>query len=172
MDLIEESPKKGGQNMKGMPRADFVMGLILMAFSVFVIRESLRMPTFEKDWGGFYAAPGFVPLIFGGMIFLMSLLLWIRAVRNKGYRMGITREKVRGLLRSKTAHRWVLAIGYSFFFFFLLGRVYFYLAAFIVLFLFMVTFGREKLLNVLVISIATSVAIYFVFTRIFLVPLP
>jgi hypothetical protein len=158
--------------MKGMPRADFVMGLILMAFSVFIIRESLRMPTFEKDWGGFYAAPGFVPMIFGGIIFLMSLFLWIRAMRNKGYEMGITRDKVRSFLRSKTVHRWCLAICYSFFFFFLLGRIYFYLAAFIVLFLFMVTFGKEKLLNVLIISIVTSAAIYFVFTRIFLVPLP
>ena len=158
--------------MKGMPRADFVMGLILMAFSVFIIRESLRMPTFEKDWGGFYAAPGFVPMIFGGIIFLMSLFLWIRAMRNKGYEMGITRDKVRSFLRSKTVHRWCLAICYSFFFFFLLGRIYFYLAAFLVLLLFMVTFGKEKLLNVLIISIVTSVAIYFVFTRIFLVPLP
>jgi hypothetical protein len=158
--------------MKGMPRADFVMGLILMAFSVFIIRESLRMPTFEKDWGGFYAAPGFVPMIFGGIIFLMSLFLWIRAMRNKGYEMGITRDKVRSFLRSKTVHRWCLAIAYAFLFFIFLGRIYFYLAAFLVLLAFMVTFGKEKLLNVLIISIVTSVAIYFVFTRIFLVPLP
>lgn len=157
---------------KGMPRADFVMGLILMAFGVFIIRESLRMPTFEKDWGGYYAAPGFVPMIFGGIIFLMSLFLWIRALKNGGHKVNITREGLRSLLRSKTVHRWCLAISYSFFFFFLLGRIYFYLAAFIVLFLFMVTFGREKLLNVLIISLVTSVAIYIVFTRIFLVPLP
>jgi putative tricarboxylic transport membrane protein len=157
---------------KGMPRADFIMGLILMAFSVFIIRESLRMPTFEKDWGGFYAAPGFVPMIFGGIIFAMSLFLWIRAMRNKGYKTNITREKLRSFLRSKTVHRWCLAIAYAFLFFFLLGRIYFYLAAFLVLFLFMVTFGKEKLLNVLIISFVTSAAIYFVFTRIFLVPLP
>ena len=44
---------------KGMPKADFVMGLILMACSLVIVIESLKIPHFEKDWGGFYAAPGF-----------------------------------------------------------------------------------------------------------------
>ena len=160
------------ENLRRQPMGTKFTLARTLATSTTALAESLRMPTFEKDWGGYYAAPGFVPMIFGGIIFLMSLFLWIRAMRNKGYEMGINRDKVRGFLRSKTVHRWCLAICYSFFFFFLLGRVYFYLAAFIVLFLFMVTFGKEKLLHVLIISIVTSGAIYFVFTRIFLVPLP
>ena len=41
-----------------MPKADFIMGLILMVLSLLVVLESLRLPRFEKDWGGFYAAPG------------------------------------------------------------------------------------------------------------------
>ncbi len=66
---------------EGMPKADFMMGLVLMAFSLLIIIESLKIPRFEKDWGGFYAAPGFVPLILGITLFTMSLALLVRAVK-------------------------------------------------------------------------------------------
>jgi ascorbate-specific PTS system EIIC-type component UlaA len=61
---------------------------------------------------------------------------------------------------------------YAFGFFFLLGHIYFYLAAFLVLFAYMVTFGEQKRWISLIISLAASASIYFVFTKIFLVPLP
>ena len=155
-----------------MPKADFIMGLILMGFALFVVVESLRLPRFEKDWGGFYAAPGFVPLILGITIFGMSLALIVRAVRRQGYRIIPTKERVAAFLRSKPAQRWCLAMAYAFGFFFLLGHVYFYTAAFLLLFAFMFTFGNQKLWQVTVISLVASGLIYFVFTKIFLVPLP
>ena len=71
----------------GMPKADFIMGLILMAFSLLIVVESLKLPRFEKDWGGFYAAPGFVPLILGITLFAMSLALFVRAVKKQGYKI-------------------------------------------------------------------------------------
>ena len=80
---------------QGMPKADFVMGLILMASSVLIVFESLRIPRFEKDWGGFYAAPGFVPLILGITLFVMSLALFVRAVKNQGYKIIPGRETLR-----------------------------------------------------------------------------
>ena len=61
---------------KGMPKADFVMGLILMACSLVIVVESLKIPRFEKDWGGFYAAPGFVPLILGITTFMTRPTFW------------------------------------------------------------------------------------------------
>ena len=70
-----------------MPKADFIMGLILMAFGLLVVVESIKLPSFEKDWGGFYAAPGFVPLILGITIFGMSLVLFVRALKKQGYRV-------------------------------------------------------------------------------------
>ena len=75
----------------GMPKADFIMGLILMACSLLIVVESLKIPRFEKDWGGFYAAPGFVPLILGITLFVMSLALFVRAVKKQGYRITSTR---------------------------------------------------------------------------------
>jgi len=157
---------------KGMPKADFVMGLILMACSLVIVVESLKIPRFEKDWGGFYAAPGFVPLILGITLFAMSLALFVRAVKKQGYQIIPGRQTLRDFVRSKPVHRWCLAMLYAFGFFFLLGNIYFYLAAFLVLFAYMATFGEQKRSISLIISLAASASIYLVFTKIFLVPLP
>jgi hypothetical protein len=165
-----EKPTAGKD--KRMPKADFVMGLVLMALGAAAAVESLRIPRFEKDWGGFYAAPGFVPLILGTAIFGMSLALFIRSLGAGGHRIAPHRDALRGFLRSGAVHRWCLTILYAFSFFFLLGHVDFALAAFLVLFAFMVTFGEQKLLTVLLISLLSAGLIYLVFTKIFLVPLP
>jgi len=157
---------------QGMPKADFIMGLILMACSLLIVVESLKIPRFEKDWGGFYAAPGFVPLILGITLFVMSLTLFVRAVKKQGYRIIPGRETLSNFVRSGRVHRWCLAMIYAFGFFFLLGHIYFYLAAFLVLFAYMATFGEQKRSISLIISIVASAAIYLVFTKIFLVPLP
>jgi hypothetical protein len=157
---------------KEMPKADFIMGLILMVLSLLVVLESLRLPRFEKDWGGFYAAPGFVPLILGITLFAMSLALFVRAVRNQGYKIVPGRQVFENFLRSKTVHRWCLAMAFAFGFFFLLGHIYFYIAAFLVIFAFIATFGGQKLWVGLTVSLLASGLIYLVFTKIFLVPLP
>ena len=157
---------------QGMPKADLIMGLILMACSLLVVVESLKIPRFEKDWGGFYAAPGFVPLILGITLFVMSLALFVRAVKKQGFRIIPDRETLGKFMRSGRVHRWCLAILYAFGFFFLLGHIYFYLAAFLVLFAYMATFGEQKRSVSLIISIVASAMIYLVFTKIFLVPLP
>ena len=63
-------------------------------------------------------------------------------------------------------------MAYVFGFFFLLGRIYFYIAAFLVIFAFIATFGGQKLWVGLTVSLVASGLIYLVFTKIFLVPLP
>jgi hypothetical protein len=157
---------------KGMPKADFVMGLILMALSLLIVVESLKLPRFEKDWGGFYAAPGFVPLILGITLFVMSLALFVRSVKNQGYKIIPSRQTVMDFSRSKAVHRWCLAMIYAFGFYFLLGHIYFYIVAFLVLFAYMATFGEQKLWVELAVSLGAAGFIYLVFTKIFLVPLP
>ncbi len=167
---MDSGPEK--KKGPGMPKADFIMGLILMLFSLAAIHQSLRIPTYKKDWGGFYAAPGFVPLILGIVTLAMSVTLFIRAVRSGGYRITPSREAFMGFIKAKTTGRWVLAMAYTFGFFLILGHVYFYIAAFLVLFAFMATFGEHKIYISFIISVIASAAIYLIFTKIFLVPLP
>ncbi len=157
---------------KRMPKADFIMGLILMACSLLIVVESLKIPRFEKDWGGYYAAPGFVPLILGIALFFMSLALFVRALKMKGYRVIPSRDALNHFVRSKHVQRWCLAMIYAFGFFFLLGHIPFYIAAFLVLFAYMATFGEQKRSLSLIISLVASTTIYIVFTKIFLVALP
>jgi hypothetical protein len=156
----------------GMPKADFIMGLILMACSLLIVVGSLKIPSFKKDWGGFYAAPGFVPLILGITLFVMSLALFLRSLKKQGYKVIPGRETLSNFVRSRRVHHWCLAMIYAFGFFFLLGHIYFYLAAFLVLFAYMATFGEQKRSISLIISLVAAASIYLVFTKIFLVPLP
>ncbi len=165
-------PPDKTEKKPGMPRADFIMGIILMLFGVVVVHQSLRLPTFEKDWGGFYAAPGFVPLILGVVIFGLSLILFIRALRAGGHRVIPSQEKLREFVKSPAVHRWCLAMIYSWGFFFILGHVYFFVAAFLVLFAYLATFSKQKLWISAVIAVGASGAIYLIFSKIFLVPLP
>jgi hypothetical protein len=111
-------------------------------------------------------------LILGITLFFMSLALFVRALKMQGYRIIPNRKAFHDFVRSKPARRWCLAILYAFSFFFLLGHIYFYLAAFLVLFAYMATFGEQKRWISLIISLIASAAIYLVFTKIFLVPLP
>ena len=105
-------------------------------------------------------------------LFGMSLALFVRAVRNQGYKIIPSRPTVGNFLRSKAVHRWCLAMVYAFGFYFLLGHIYFYIAAFLVLFAYIATFGEQELWVGLAVSLVASGLIYLVFTKIFLVPLP
>ncbi len=63
---------------------EFLLGFLLMAFSAFVIVESLRMPYWEKDL--FLMGPGFVPLLSGAALFFTSLAVTISAGTNGGWK--------------------------------------------------------------------------------------
>ena len=167
-----KAPQDAPEKKTGMPRADFIMGVILMLFGAVGVHQSLALPTFEKDWGGFYAAPGFVPLILALVIIGLSLLLFLRAVRAGGYRIIPSRETFQAFVKAPTTRRWCLAMLYSWGFFFILGEVYFPLAAFLVLFAYLATFSTLKLPYAVLVAIGAAGAVYLVFSKIFLVPLP
>ena len=51
--------------------AELPTGIVLLAFSIFVIVASARMT--HKGHGGFFMSPGFVPLLTGSILALLSL---------------------------------------------------------------------------------------------------
>lgn len=71
---------KDGSKFSG----DFLLGLILTAFSIFVIVESAHMP--QRGTLGIFMSPGFVPLITGSILLFLSLLFTISAFLKGGYR--------------------------------------------------------------------------------------
>jgi hypothetical protein len=81
-------PEGTGLNMAG----ELLLGLFVSLFSLFVIVESLRMP--QRGHLGIMMSPGFVPLFTGIVLFLLSIVINIRALRGGGH------QYVGSLLRS------------------------------------------------------------------------
>ena len=81
-------PEGAGMDMAG----DLMLGLFVSFFSLFVIVESIRMP--QRGHLGILMSPGFVPLLTGMVLFLLSIVINLRALRGGGL------QYVGSLLRS------------------------------------------------------------------------
>ena len=88
---------------ENMPRADFVVSILLMCFGIWVIVHSLQMPRFQDLGANPFSVPGIVPGILGTIIFLLSLTVFIRSLRRKGHRLGINRQTLDGVV-SRSQH--------------------------------------------------------------------
>jgi len=63
---------------------ELLLGSVLIAFSIFIIVEAFRMPQYGP-WG-FFMSPGFVPLLSGAVLLLLSIALVAGAISMGGYR--------------------------------------------------------------------------------------
>ena len=82
------SPEGTGMDMAG----ELMLGLFVSFFSLFVIVESLRMP--QRGHLGIMMSPGFVPLFTGIVLFLLSMVINVRALRGGAH------QYIGSLLRS------------------------------------------------------------------------
>jgi len=88
-DHLKGDPsEETGMDMAG----ELMMGLFVSVFSLFVMVESLRMP--QRGHLGIMMSPGFVPLFTGMVLFLLSMVINVRALRGRGH------QYVGSLLRS------------------------------------------------------------------------
>jgi len=159
-------------NEKQMAKADFVTSILLILVSLFIMEESyFRIPRF-KEWGGFYATPGFTPFLLGTCLFLMSIYLWIRSLRRHGHQIRVTGEGVIRFFHSPKVIRFLICLGLFALYYAFLGRIPFVLDTGIYLFLSILIYKGSRWFFALLIAGATSFAIYFIFTKVFLVPLP
>jgi len=83
-----DPPEETGMDMAG----ELMLGLFVSVFSLFVMVESLRMP--QRGHLGIMMSPGFVPLFTGMVLFLLSMVISVRALRGRGH------QYVGSLLRS------------------------------------------------------------------------
>jgi Tripartite tricarboxylate transporter TctB family len=172
-------PVPPGGRPAGMPKADFVTGLVLALLGLAVLWASLEMPRFEARGGNPYSAPGLVPGVLGAIILALGAVLVVRAARAGGWRLpaaagGATDPGVRRLLLS-IALCLIYAAG-------LVGTVPFWLAtflfvtAFVVLFEWPLATGRADRLRRLVFAplfaAVISAAVTLLFQHVFLVRLP
>ncbi|OHE59102.1 MAG: hypothetical protein A2Z99_00505 [Treponema sp. GWB1_62_6] len=168
------------QNMR---RADFVMSSFLIAFGVAVLILSLAMPRFQHLKINPYSVPGIVPGFLGAVIAFLGVVLFIRSVRQGGFRLALNSRALRDFLLTEETRRIsltiVLGVAYALG---LLGRVHFMIATGIFVFAFVMVFEykrkegfRAQWKTVLwgaILACVTSVSVYSVFAYLFLVNLP
>jgi len=166
-----------------MTRADFVTSIILIAFGVAVLIMSLHMPTFAARGVNPYSAPGIVPGFLGALIALLGLVLFIRSVGRKGYRLGINGRTVKEFFTAQQTRRLVITIVISVLYaLVLLGRVPYPIATGIYVLAFILLFEYKwksparsqwkTLLFAVIVAVSTAVLVTAVFQYLFLVSLP
>jgi hypothetical protein len=166
-----------------MVKADFITGLVFVAFGAAVVVESLRMPRFEELDINPYTVPGLVPGILGAIILVLGAVLVLRAARAGGWRIMERASDATPLLADPGTRRLllsvILCVGYAGG---LIGRLPFWLAtfvfvaAFVVLFEWPLAVDRSDRLRCVLFAMALaaliSAATSIVFQEIFLVRLP
>lgn len=154
-----------------MAKADFLTAVVVIFASVCVMAVTLRFPRFA-EWGGLYANPGFTPFLLLAILVGMYGYVLVRAIQRGGHRIRITGEQVAAFVRSGLVRRYALCLALFVLYYALLGRIPFFLDTSLYLFLAMLIFGAVRWWTALVIAVGTAGAVYLVFLRIFLVPLP
>ena len=168
---------------ENMPKADFVVSIVLMCFGVWIVTHSLQMPRFQEINADPFSVPGIVPGILGTIIFVLSLVVFIRSLYRKGYRLNLNRQSVVNFLRDPSTRRLLLTIliciiyGLG-----MIGNMNYYLATFGFVLLFLILFqyrpaegiaaqGKILVLSLLQ-AVLTAGVVGVIFRYLFLVDLP
>ncbi len=72
---------------KKLRQADFITSILLILFGAWVLFEAFQMPM-KGTYGGvknaWYVSPALLPLIIGGSVFLLGIVLLMTAIRSGG----------------------------------------------------------------------------------------
>jgi hypothetical protein len=158
-------PEGTGKDMAG----ELMLGLFVSFFSLFVILESLRMP--QRGHLGIMMSPGFVPLFTGIVLFLLSLVINVRALRGGGLQyVGVLLQSIR---KEEENRRFLWILGFvSLYIVGLIGYVSFILATFTyhALIFFYLKIGRPVKIVIYTLIATALVAVFL--PRVFNMPVP
>ena len=168
---------------RNMPKADFVASLILIGFGVWIVIHSLNMPRFTEFGANPFSVPGIVPGILGTIISLLSLLVFIRSIRRRGYRLGLSRSSLNRFFQDASSKRMLITclvcIIYGLG---LVGHIQYFTATFIYVFVFLIIFQYrfseafriqwKLVLFSIIQALLIAGAVAVVFRYLFLVDLP
>jgi hypothetical protein len=168
---------------KNMPRADLVTSVILIAFGVGVLVNSLQMPTFAEQGVNPYSAPGIVPGFLGAIVTVLGVVLFVRSILRKGHRLGVSRAATRAFLTAEMTKRFAVTIIVSVIYGLgLLGRLPYEIATTLYVFAFIFIFEYKwklgfraqwkRVLLAAVVALLAGFVVGSVFRYLFLVNLP
>ena len=166
-----------------MDKLDFVSSIVLTAFGIGVLVESLRLPRLEDRDINPFTVPGIVPGMLGCLLTVCGIVILVRSVARGGWRLGVTVDQVAAFLRLPVLRRvgvtLVLTLGYALGLF---GRLPFWLATSIFVSTFIIV--TEALADprrirrwpcwaiAAAIGLSTGLIVETVFVRVFFVRLP
>jgi hypothetical protein len=161
---------------ENMPKADFVVSILLMGFGVWIVLHSLQMPRFKELDADPLSVPGIVPGILG-------LVVFIRSLTRRGYRLGLNRQTLKNFFKETSSQRMLLTIFICIVYgSFMVGSINYYPATFIFVLVFIILFQfrgaqgaatRGKMLMFAVLqALLVAGIVGAVFRYLFLVDLP
>lgn len=152
---------------------DVVSSLVVMALAVLISVWALKMP----NPSGWASAPGLVPLLFAGTMFLMGLGLFIAAVRRNGFLFLFNRlQSFSGtkFFRDEQSKRtvWIIVLT-AIYILILTGRLPFEVAGSLFLFsAFTVFWEKGRWLKIIILSFVIPLIFSLVFRFLFSILLP
>ena len=156
-----------------MASTDILSSLIVMAVAAVVSIWAIRMPN-PTGWA---SAPGLVPLLFAGTMFLMGLGLFITALRRKGFpslRARLSRFSGQDFIKDIQTQRsiWIIIL-ISVYLLILSGRLPFEIAGALFLFGTFTVFWKEgRWLKIIVASLVIPLFFSLTFRFLFSILLP
>ncbi len=149
--------------------SDVAAGLALGALSLAFLIGALRMPIHTMHWT-WLNAPGLVPAALAAALLAQALFLAARGTRHlRARRQGAARHA--GALQwgaGRVALTLVLALGFAL----LMGRMPFVILTALFVFTMTVAFRGTSAWKAAASALITAATVTWVFTRVFLVPLP
>ena len=168
---------------RNMPRADFITSIGLIAFGIIVLVLSIQMPRFEEQGVNRFSVPGIVPGFLGSIIAVLGLVLLIRSIIRKGYKLGLDGAAVGRFFKAEMTKRFAVTIlvsvayGWG-----LIARINYEVATAIYIFAFIVIFDVKwkqgiktqwkKILIAFIVAVLVGGVVGTTFRRLFLVNLP
>ncbi len=160
--------------IKKTTASDLIMGVILLAFGIFLIVESLGMKVFNSFLD---APPGFFPFILGIIFCLFGIVMVIGSIRGGGSvaatKATFRKDSLLALFLNPESKRVVILSFFMVVYIYgLIGRIHFAIATFLYL---VVTFWYLKSttwLKNIIISVLSAVLISAIFQYVFKIPLP
>ena len=180
-EALPEKTPEFKDNIQNLRKADIVVSIVIFAVAVFLVVESLRMPSIEltKDPAKWYAVPGLFPGFIGIILGIQAIVLFVTGFR--GVDKGITKvdfQKAKEFLKTPIFMRLMMAAGLLFVYVVvMLGHIPYLISTFIYLVANMLIFSSDKLTKkrVLIICTISGVCagiVAYGFSHFALIPLP
>ncbi len=157
-------------------KLDIAFGILLLIGSAILLVWSALMPV--SGLGGamqvsFWIAPGALPVVVSSVMIVLAVVLIVGAVREGARVTGEDVRKALAILKTREAkYSFIISALLILYIVFMLGWMPYWLATFLFLAVFMFIFKAGRPHVILLVSAFTTLAIWYCFGEVVMIPLP